>query len=104
VRFDEIVHQLAELAAKESIRADSNALAMLAEAGDGSMRDALSIMDQAIACGGAELTGDAVRQLIGAVPSEALEEIMNAVEHGSAADVLRLVDQLLTEGQNPQHF
>ena len=52
VSFDDIVGQLRDIASQEGIAADDNALAMLAEAGDGSMRDALSIMDQAIAsCG-----------------------------------------------------
>src|SRR6201982_1385583 len=49
VRFDEIVKQLRDIAAQENITAEEDALAALAEAGDGSMRDALSIMDQAIA-------------------------------------------------------
>src|SRR5690348_14334518 len=45
VRFDEIVQQLRDIAAKENIQTDDEALAVLAEAGDGSVRDALSIMD-----------------------------------------------------------
>src|SRR5207244_3136166 len=49
VRFEEIVGQLKDLTALEKIEADEDALALLAEAGDGSMRDALSILDQAIA-------------------------------------------------------
>ena len=49
VKFDDILAQLRMIAAKEQIAADEAALALLAEAGDGSMRDALSIMDQAIA-------------------------------------------------------
>jgi DNA polymerase-3 subunit gamma/tau len=104
VRFDEIVKQLRDIAGQEKITADDNALAMLAEAGDGSMRDALSIMDQAIACCGERLTADTVRQLVGAVPSEILEELMNAVAQNSAENVLRQVDRLLTEGHNPAHF
>ncbi len=104
VRFEDIVGQLRSIAGQEGIQADGGALSMLAEAGDGSMRDALSIMDQAIACCGTSLTGGAVRELVGAVPSEMLETMMDAVERGSSEDVLRQVDQLLTEGQNPQHF
>src|SRR5213082_1449805 len=49
VRFDAIVAQLRDIAGREGIDAEEDALALLAEAGDGSMRDALSIMDQAIA-------------------------------------------------------
>jgi DNA polymerase-3 subunit gamma/tau len=104
VRFEEIVGQLREIAQREGIQADDNALAMLAEAGDGSMRDALSIMDQAIACCGTTLTADLVRSLVGAVPSEVLEQVMDAVANNSSQDVLRLVDKLVTEGHNPTHF
>lgn len=104
VKFDDIVGQLRSVAEQEQIEADSDAISLLAEAGDGSMRDALSIMDQAIACCGQHLTGELVRQLVGAVPSDVLEQMMVAVEHDSSQEVLRLVDKLVTEGQSPTHF
>lgn len=104
VRFEEIVGQLQSIAKAEGIDAETNALALLAEAGDGSMRDALSIMDQAIACCGPKLTAEMVRQLIGSVPSEVLEELMMAVEQNSSETVLKLVDRLMVEGQNPTYF
>ncbi len=104
VKFDAIVQQLRLIADREHILADDDALALLAEAGDGSMRDALSIMDQAIACCAGALTGGTVRQLVGAVPSEILEELMQAVHANSSENVLRLVDRLMSEGQNPTHF
>jgi DNA polymerase-3 subunit gamma/tau len=104
VRFDEIVGQLRSIAQQEGIKADDSALAMLAEVGDGSMRDALSIMDQAIACCGNTLTAEVVRGLVGAVPSETLEEILDAVAENSSERVLRLLDKVVTEGQNPAHF
>src|SRR6476660_7578100 len=49
VRFEEIVGQLKDLCAREKLEADEDALALVAEAGDGSIRDALSILEQAIA-------------------------------------------------------
>ena len=104
VRFEEIVGQLRAIARQEGIQADDSALAMLAEAGDGSMRDALSIMDQAIACCGTTLTAELVRGLVGAIASETLEEILDAVAANSSQDVLRLLDKVITEGQNPAHF
>ena len=104
VRFDDIVQQLRDIAKQEGIEADDNALAMLAEAGDGSMRDALSIMDQAIACCGTTLSTEIVRGLVGSVPSEVLEDVMDAVARNSSEDVLRMVDRLLVEGQSAQHF
>jgi DNA polymerase-3 subunit gamma/tau len=104
VRFDDILGQLRELAGRENIQAEGDALALLAEAGDGSMRDALSILDQAIACCGETLTADVVRQLVGTVPSATLEQMMQAVERGSSEEVLQLADKLVSEGQNPTHF
>ncbi len=104
VRFDEIVQQLRDIAGQEGIQADDAALSMLAEVGDGSMRDALSIMDQAIACCGTTLSADVVRGLVGTVSSDILEDVMNAVAANNSPDVLRIVDKLLVEGQSAQHF
>jgi len=104
VKFEAILGQLRDLAAREKIKADEDALALLAEAGDGSMRDALSILDQAIASSDGRLTAEAVRQLVGAAPSGVLEEVMQAVAQSSSQDVLRLVDALITEGHSPTHF
>src|SRR6202142_174193 len=104
VRFEEILAQLKDLASREEVAADEDALALLAEAGDGSMRDALSILDQAIASCDGRLTAEAVRQLVGTAPAGVLQEVMRAVSEGSSETVLRLVDKLLGDGQNPAHF
>ncbi len=104
VLFQDIVEQLRAIAAKEGLQVDEDALALLAEAGDGSMRDALSIMDQAIACCGTTLTAEVVRGLVGTVHSGVLEEVMAAVHANSSEQVLRILDKLLAEGQSPVHF
>ena len=111
VRFDEIVRQLRDIAAQENIDAEEDALAALAEAGDGSMRDALSIMDQAIACcgifdgtSGAKLTALQVRALMGTISSEVLVQAMECVHRNASDDLLKLLDRLMTEGQSPSHF
>ncbi len=104
VGFEEILNQLKDLSGRENIEADEDALALLAEAGDGSMRDALSILDQAIASATGRLTADQVRDLVGAAPSGVLEEVMQAVAQGSSEVVLRLVDKLISEGHSPTHF
>src|SRR4029079_9474951 len=104
VRFEQILQQLKDLTALEKIEADEDALALLAEAGDGSMRDALSILDQAIASSTGRLTAEQVRDLVGAAPSGVLQEVMQAVAQGSSETVLRLVDRLISEGHSPTHF
>ncbi|HLW53512.1 MAG TPA: DNA polymerase III subunit gamma/tau [Candidatus Angelobacter sp.] len=104
VKFDEIVRQLGEIARKENVQAEDAALAILAEAGDGSMRDALSIMDQAIAGCGTRLNADQVRGLLGSVGPEILEELMGTVARNASDDALRLLDRLIMEGHNPAHL
>src|SRR5580698_9378023 len=104
VKFDDIVGQLRDLVGREKIEADDDALALLAEAGDGSMRDALSILDQAIASSSGKITADSVRNLVGAAPAHILEEVMQAVARGASDEVLRAVDQLISEGHSPTHF
>jgi DNA polymerase-3 subunit gamma/tau len=114
MKFDDIMGQLREIVAKEKIPADEDALALLAEAGDGSMRDALSILDQAIASTSGHLTLDSVRSLIGSAPAAALETVMQAVAEGSTETgstekssserILVLVDELISEGHSPTHF
>ncbi len=104
VKFDDIVGQLRDLVGRENIEADNDALALLAEAGDGSMRDALSILDQAIASSSGKLTADSVRNLVGAAPAHILEEVMRAVARGESQEVLRQVDHLISEGHSATHF
>ena len=104
VRFDDIVGQLRELSTQEKIEADDDALALLAEAGDGSMRDALSILDQAIASSSGKITADSVRNLVGSAPAHILENVMQSVARGAREEVLRQVDHLIGEGHSPTHF
>ncbi len=104
VKFDAIVAQLRDLVGRENIEADDDALALLAEAGDGSMRDALSILDQAIASASGRVTADSVRNLVGAAPAHILEQVMQAISEGRSEEVLRQVDSLISEGHSPTHF
>ena len=104
VKFEDILQQLRDITAQEKITADEDALALLAEAGDGSVRDALSILDQAIASSAERLTLDSVRSLIGSAPAGALETVMQAVAASASDKILVLVDELLGEGHSPTHF
>jgi DNA polymerase III subunit gamma/tau len=104
VKFDAIVAQLRDLVTREKIEADDDALALLAEAGDGSMRDALSILDQAIASASGKITADSVLNLVGAAPAHILEQVMQAVSESRSEEILRQVDHLIGEGHSPTHF
>ncbi len=106
VKFDDIVGQLRSIAKQEKIPVEDEALSALAEAGDGSMRDALSIMDQALASttASAGVSAETVRGLVGTVSSDVLERLMNSVAANSSQEVLQMIDKLVTEGQSPTHF
>jgi DNA polymerase-3 subunit gamma/tau len=103
VKLDDIVGQLRTIATKEELDVDDATLTLLAEAGDGSMRDALSIMDQAIASaplidGRPHLEISQVRELMGSVSNIVYEQILQAVHANNSADVLSVVGRLLDAG------
>ncbi len=106
VKFDDILAQLRMIAAEEKVAAEDNALALLAEAGDGSMRDALSIMDQAIASaplkdGRPALSAEQIRELMGAVPNTVFERLMDAVAAGQSAELMEETNSLVNAGHSP---
>ncbi len=106
VKLVDILGQLRLIATQEGIHADDAALALLAEAGDGSMRDALSIMDQAIASaptedGIARLDASQIRELMGTVPNAVFERILEAVDANQSAEVITVANQLLDAGNSP---
>jgi DNA polymerase-3 subunit gamma/tau len=104
VKFDEIVGQLTQITQKEKIDADPAALALLAEAGEGSMRDALSILDQVIAGSEGRVSVQQVQGLIGGVGTDVLEQLLDTVKRSSANEALQLLDGQITSGQNPSHL
>src|SRR5215468_647885 len=106
VKFDDILTQLRMIAGQEQVEAEDAALSLLAEAGDGSMRDALSIMDQAIASapledGRPRLDAAQIRELMGTVPNAVFEKILEAVEDNRSAEVMTVANQLLDAGNSP---
>jgi DNA polymerase-3 subunit gamma/tau len=106
VKFDDILAQLRMIAGLEQVEAEDAALALLAEAGDGSMRDALSIMDQAIASAPIEagrpvLSGAQIRELMGAVPNAVFERLLEAVAAGQSAELMEQLNLLVNAGHSP---
>ncbi len=102
--FTEICDALGAVTKKENLEADPGALAVLARAADGSLRDGLSLLEQARAYGGEKITETQVRELLGLASGEVLGELVGAIEDRSAQRVLALVHKLLSEGQNLQQF
>jgi DNA polymerase-3 subunit gamma/tau len=104
VGFEELTARMAWICGQEGIEADAEVLAILAQAGEGSVRDSLSALDQAIACCGAKLEAAEVRALLGTFSLESLEQVSQALLEGDAARMLEVVEELERNGHNLQHF
>jgi DNA polymerase-3 subunit gamma/tau len=102
--FGEITERLQEIAQKENLKIDAGALAVLARMAEGSMRDALSLLEQARAYCGETITNNEVRELLGVVADDALAELVAAIAEGSADRALGLIHTFQKEGRNLQHF
>jgi DNA polymerase III subunit gamma/tau len=106
VKFDDILAQLKMIAQEEKVAAEEAALALLAEAGDGSIRDALSIMDQAIAsaplnAGQPVVSAVQVRELMGSVPNTVFEKLLESVAQGQSSELMQQLNVLLNAGHSP---
>jgi DNA polymerase-3 subunit gamma/tau len=104
VDFEELVARMAWICEREGITADAEVLSVLAQAGEGSVRDSLSALDQAIACCGDTLRAAEVRALLGSFSLDALGQVSQALVDGVAARMLEVVNELERNGQNLQHF
>jgi DNA polymerase-3 subunit gamma/tau len=104
VGFDELVARMEWICGQEGIEADAEALAVLAQAGEGSVRDSLSALDQAIACCGTKLDAAEVRALVGAFSLDSLHQVTEALGESNSKRMLEVVDELERSGRNLQHF
>jgi DNA polymerase-3 subunit gamma/tau len=102
--FAEISGRLEEIAKKENLKIELGAMAVIARMAEGSLRDALSLLEQARAFCGDNIPGKEVRDLLGVVPEDALDELVGAIAEGSADRALGLVHTFQKEGRNLQHF
>ncbi len=102
--FTEILDHLRTICAAEKVDADPEALAALASSAGGSLRDALSHLEQAIAAFGSPLEANAVLRLLGVVPSQMVEEVFAAVRAEDRETLLGVVSRLVDEGFHLPHF
>jgi DNA polymerase III subunit gamma/tau len=104
VEFAELMTRMVFIAKEEGIEADQDVLAVIARAGEGSVRDSLSALDQAIACCGSVLKLEDVRTLLGMFGSESLNAVAEAVRDQNGERMLEIVQELEHNGHNLQHF
>ncbi len=93
-----LTDHLKKIIGKEGLAADEEALALIARAAEGSVRDALSILDQAIAHGGSKVEGEAVRQMLGLSDRGRVVDLFEAAMRGDAASSLQIFRELYDGG------
>ena len=101
IDIEELITHLDRVATAEGARAERPALALIARAAEGSVRDALSILDRAIAFGGNAVEAEAVRGLLGLADRTRIFDLMETVLKGDAGGALTQLGALNRDGAEP---
>lgn len=105
ISIDTIADRLGELMEKEGISVEEKALRYVAKAADGSMRDALSLLDQCIAFYlGENLTYDKVLQVLGAVDNEIFSRLLRCVNAHDVTGAIALLEEMVIQGRDLNQF
>jgi DNA polymerase-3 subunit gamma/tau len=90
----QIKEQLKKILALEDVAGDDEAMTLLARAAHGSLRDSLSLLDQAIAHGGGRVEHKSVRAMLGSVEQEYLRDILHALQQQDGAALIAVADRM----------
>lgn len=105
ISIDTIAARLDELLKAEGVEAEEKAVRYVAKAGDGSMRDALSLLDQCIAFYlGQTLTYDKVLEVLGAVDTEVFSQLLRKVLSGDVTGAIHVLEDLIVGGRELSQF
>ncbi|MBQ8597654.1 MAG: DNA polymerase III subunit gamma/tau, partial [Lachnospiraceae bacterium] len=105
ITIDTIAARLKELTEKEQVQIEDKALRYIAKTADGSMRDALSLLDQCIAFHfGQELTYDKVLDVLGAVDTEVFSRLLRVVLAGDVTRAISLLEEIVMQGRELTQF
>ncbi len=99
----ELAQHLMSVAEKEGFAADETAVATIVRQSEGSVRDALSLLEQAAVLGAGKVTDETVQHLLGAPPSDVQHALADAVSVGDAKGMFEIINRLVQEGQDLRH-
>ena len=102
VEADVLVKHLAGICDKEGVTIEADALGLIARAGEGSVRDSLSILDQAIAHGAGEVTSDNVRRMLGLADRARIIDLFEHVMKGDVAAAMAEFKSQYDDGADPE--
>ncbi len=104
ITVPQTVARLAEICAAEEIDADGASLHLIARKGDGALRDALSVFDQAVSLCGTTLRYPELAEALGVVETDLFFDVTDRADAGDRAGLLRLVETLVGRGYDLQEF
>ena len=105
ISLETIADRLQELTTAEQIEVEERALRYIAKAADGSMRDALSLLDQCVAFHfGKALTYENVLEVLGAVDTSVFTQMFRAVEEGRTRDCILILEEMVVQGRELGQF
>ncbi|WP_017729636.1 DNA polymerase III subunit gamma/tau [Halalkalibacterium ligniniphilum] len=99
-----LVERMQEILTHENAEVDEDALILIARAAEGGMRDALSLLDQAISFAAGRVTLEDVLSITGAVSQDALLDVVEAIHNNETARALQSFDRIMSEGKDPLRF
>jgi len=100
----DIVNHLLDIARKEKITISPNGLNLIAEAADGSLRDAQSLLDQAVAFAGEIISDEDIKEILGVIDKDVLFECSSLILEQNPAGVFPLVEKIMARGHDLRTF
>lgn len=104
ISFEQIVQLLEKVCQAQSVEYESNAIATIARAAEGGLRDALSLLDQAIAFSGKHLKEEAVQVITGSVSREIIYHLLQLIQQKNVKQALQVLDDYIKQGFEPERI
>ena len=101
IEADTLAQFYGDIAGKENTEAEEEALNLIARAADGSVRDGLSLLDQAIALGEGAVTGSQVKEMLGLADRAMILDVLEHIMKGKVSDALGVMEYLYKKGADP---
>ncbi|MDR2251466.1 MAG: DNA polymerase III subunit gamma/tau, partial [Endomicrobium sp.] len=104
ISASEMAAAIQNIAQKEGFEIDSDALSIITAASGGSMRDALSLLDQAVSSNAGKITGEYIRGILGLLPKDIIALVTENIAKGDIEAILKIVKEINDEGYNILQF
>ena len=104
IRLEDVVEHLRFILEREGLQAETDALALIARQGSGSMRDSISLLDQLTSYGQATISLELVRSVLGGANTTASQTLVDHLLSGEAGEGLKLLNEIMGNGVDPRQF